>query len=435
MIIVTDFCYSQHSLCILNSGGTSYCDISNAISTGLITIHATNEQFAKYKNTNFIPYSVYSNFKNACLVDTCGVGIKKAEQIFLNYCIDLRKDRPVIDFYAVCINRAKFKDLVTGRLFNSANRFDIDIYASSLKKPFISIPLCTNTPIGEIKIDDDNPFVIKDGFTHVKEANGVYLNPGLDGNCFSVQIDVGDWRDDNYKFKVVTFNTKSNVALLYSGCHPNVIHYVKDTKNNRFLIDNSDPNNFYYGTPYYNSIRTRIKKIFFHGEEKPAYFISDSTLKDYILPPNLFHYIQRFTDDKKGIFLCTYIVMLEKGSDNIKDSQLNNVNNCSNLSNLFIRGDYMPAYRRWEKLKKELELFINYDIDNNINLYTEKISCGPIGEYKSMVLSVLMDYTGNFCIFKNNIESLPRTNSYPFLEEIDGVFYIKPIYYYKKVIL
>lgn len=434
MIIVTDFCYSQHSLCILNSGGASYCDISNAISTGLITIHATSEQFAYYKDTNFIPYSVYSNFKNACLVDTCGVGIKKAEQIFLNYCIDLRKDRPVIDFYAVCINRAKFKDLVTGRLFNSANRFEIDIYASSLKKPFISIPLCTKTPIGEIKIDDDNPFVIKEELTHVKEANGVYLNPGLGGNCFSVQIDVDDWRDDNYRFKVVTFNTKSNVALLYSGCHPNVIHYAKDTKNNRFLIDNSDPNDFYYGTPYYNSIRTRIKKIFFHGEEKPAYFISDSTLKDYILPPNLFHYIQKFTD-KKGIFLCTYVVMLEKGSYNIKDSQLNNVNNCSNLSNLFIRGDYMPAYRRWMKLKKELESFINYDIDNDINLYTEKISYGPIGEYESIVLSVLMDYTGNFCIFKNNIESLPRTNSYPFLEEIDGVFYIKPIYYYKKVIL
>ena len=434
MITVTDFCYSQHSLCILNSGGSSYCDISNAIATGSITVHATKEQFAKYKNTNFIPYFVYNNTSNAALVDTCGVAIKKAEQIFLNYCIDLRKDRPVIDFYAVCINRAKFKDLYTGRLFNSDNRFDIDIYASSLKKPFVSIPLCTITPIGEIKFDDDNPFVIKDGNAHVKEVNGIYLNPGLGGNCFSIHIDVGDWKDVKDGFKVVTFNTKSNVVLLYSGCHSNVIHYVKDTKNNRFLIDNSDPNDFYYGTPYYNSIRTRIKKIFFHGGEKPTYFISDDILKDYILPPNLFHYIQKFTD-KKGIFLCTYIVMLEKGSDNIKDSQLNNINNCSNLSNLFIRGDYMPAYRRWVKLKKELESFINYDIDNNINLYTEKISCGPIGEYESMVLSVLMDYTGNFCIFKNNIDYIPRTNSYPFLEEIDGVFYIKPIYYHKKVIL
>ena len=432
MIIVTDFAYSQHSLCILNSGGASYCDISNAIATGTITANATKERFAKYKNTNFIPYSVYSNFKNACLVDTCGVGIKKAEQIFLNYCIDLRKDRPVIDFYAVCINRAKFRDSVTGRFFNSANKFNIDIYASSLKKPFISIPLCTNTPIGEIKIDDDNPFVFKDVLTHVKEVNGIYLNPGLGGNCFSVHIDVGDLIDNKY-FKVVTFNTKSNVVLLYSGCNTNVIHYVKDTKNNRFLIDNSDSNNFYYETPYYNSIKTRIKKIFFYNEGKPAYFISDSTLKDFIIPPNLFHYIQKFTD-KKGIFLCTYIVMMEKENNNIKDSQLNNINNCSNLSDLFIRGDYMPAYRRWEKLKKELESFINYDIDNDIDLYTEKIS-GPDGEYNSRILSVLMDYTGNFCIFKNDIEYLPRTSSYPFLEEIDDVFYIKPIYYNKKVIL
>ena len=433
MINVTDFRYSQHSICILNSGGTSYYDIYNAVASGVITIHATSEQFANYKDTNFIPYSVYSNFKNACLVDTCGAAIKKAEQIFLNYCIDLRKDRPVIDFYAVCINRAKFRELITGRYYNSANKFKVDIYVSSLKKPFISIPLCTNTPIGEIKIDDDNPFVIKD-HSNVREVNGVYLNPGLGGNCFSIQIDVGDWRDNKYGFKVITFNTKSNVVLLYSGCHTNVIHYVKDTKNDRFLIDNSDYNDFYCGTHYYSSIRTRIKKIFFYCESKPTYFISDSTLKDFILPPNLFHYIQRFTD-KKGIFLCTYIVMMEKENNNIKDSQLNNVNNCSSLSDLFIRGNYMSVYRRWKKLKKDLESFINYDIDNNINLYTEKISCGPDGEYKSMVLSVLMDYTGNFCIFKNNIKSLPRTDSYPFLEEIDGVFYIKPIYYYKKVIL
>ena len=49
MIIVTDFAYSQHSLCILNSGGASYCDISNAIATGTITANATKERFAKYK--------------------------------------------------------------------------------------------------------------------------------------------------------------------------------------------------------------------------------------------------------------------------------------------------------------------------------------------------------------------------------------------------
>ena len=99
----------------------------------------------------------------------------------MNYCIDLRKDRPVIDFYAVCINRAKFRELINGRYYNSANKFKVDIYVSSLKKPFISIPLCTNTPIGEIKIDDDNPFVIKD-HSNVREVNGVYLNPGLGGN-------------------------------------------------------------------------------------------------------------------------------------------------------------------------------------------------------------------------------------------------------------
>lgn len=437
MINITDFSHSQHSICILDSKGATYCDLSCAINSGTITVHVTDWQLTKYEETNLIPYHVVSSYINPTnstyLVDCCGVAVKKAEKIFLNYCIDLRKDKPEIDFYAVCINRVKYKDLITGRALISNTRFNADIYVSNLKKPFISIPLNTFTPIGEFKIDNDNPFIIKNSISK-KEVDGVYLNPSPEGNCFSIHLDVEDQNNLSHGFKAVTFNTKSDVVLLYSECHTNIIHYVKDTKNNRFLIDNSDPYYFSYGSHYYNAIRTLIKEIFFGNEEKPAYFISDSTLKNFILPPNLFHYIQSF-NDKKGIFLCTYIVMLKKGSDNIKDSRLNNINNCSNLNNLFIRGDYMPAYRRWEKLKKDLESYIDYDINNSSNLYTEKISSGPISGYNSIVLSVLMDYTGNFCVFKNNIESLPRTNSYPFLEEIDGVFYIKPNYYYKKVIL